>query len=72
MNSTRKILLVKTRMICRRIFKTRSNNYHGPFCKEQLTTFSHQKQPPEVFSKKRSKKFREIHRETPMPESIFQ
>ena len=31
-----------------------------------------QKQPPEVFFLKNcSKKFRKIHRETPMPESLF-
>ena len=32
-----------------------------------------QKQPPEVFCKKRcSQKFRKIHRETSVPESLFQ
>ena len=31
-----------------------------------------QKQPPEVFCKKRcSEKFRKIHKKTPVPESLF-
>ena len=38
--------------------------------KKQL--FEGQKQPPEVFYKKRcSLKFRKIHRKTPVPESLF-
>ena len=37
-----------------------------------LWFYPNQKQPPEVFCKKRcSQKFRKIHRKTPVPESLF-
>ena len=49
----RKILSVKTCIICRGIFRTQSSSYHGAFCtKKKLTSFSRWKKPPEAFYKK--------------------
>ena len=48
-----KILLVKTRIICRGIFRTQSSSYHGAFfTKKKLTSFSRWKKTPEAFYKK--------------------
>ena len=50
MKSTWKFLSVKSRIICRGLFRAHSNSYHGAFfAKKMFTAFNRREQPPEVF-----------------------